>query len=77
MGPNKYQLVLIGIIAVLWLGVGNLIIHDAIRKKKLSRVHMLNPFVFTKFEKRDRAKFLLLILSIVGLIFLIILLQSK
>jgi hypothetical protein len=35
MGPNKYQFFLICIIAVLWLGVGNLIIYDAIRKKRL------------------------------------------
>ncbi len=45
MGPNKYQLILMGIVAVLWLGVGNLIIYDAIRKKRLSFVHMLNPFI--------------------------------
>lgn len=75
MGPNKHQLILIGIIAVLWLGVGNLIIHDAIRKKKLSRVHMLNPFIIFKFDKRDWGKALLLIISIIGLLCMIILLQ--
>ncbi len=77
MGPNNYQLILIGVIAVLWLGVGNLIIYDAIRKKKLSRVHMLNPLIIFKFDKRDWVKALLLIISIICLSFLIILLQKK
>ena len=77
MGPNKYQLIVIGIIAILWLVVGNLIMRDAIRKKKLSRIHMLNPFVVFKFDRRDWGKTLLLIISIIGLIFLIILLQPK
>ncbi|OPY75316.1 MAG: hypothetical protein A4E64_01947 [Syntrophorhabdus sp. PtaU1.Bin058] len=77
MVPNKYQLILIGIVAVLWLGVGNLIIHDAIRKKGLPRIYMLNPLVFSKFDSRDWGKMLLLIASIVGLTVFIALLEPK
>lgn len=77
MGPNKYQIVLIVIIAVLWLGVGNLIIYDAIRKKGLSRLHMLNPFILSKIDGKDLLKFILLIITIIGLMFLIIFLETK
>ena len=77
MGPNKYQLILIGIIAVLWLGVGNVIIYDAIRKKRLSIVHMLNPFIIFKFDKRDWGKVLLLIISIIGLLWFTASLENK
>ena len=77
MGPNKFQLILIGIIAVLWLGVGNLIIYDAIRKKRLSIVHMLNPFIIFKFDKRDWGKVLLLIISIIGLLWFTASLENK
>jgi len=77
VGPNKHQLFLIGIIAVLWLGVGNLIIYDAIRKKRLFLGHMLNPLIIFKFDKRDWGKFLLLIISIIGLLWLTISLEHK
>jgi len=77
MVPNNYQLIVIGIIAILWLVVGNLTMHDSIRKKKLSWIHMLNPFVVFKFDRRDWGKTLLLIISIIGLIFLIVLLRPK
>jgi hypothetical protein len=76
MGPNEYQKFLMGIVAVLWLGGGNLIIYDAIRKKRLSFVHMLNPFIIFKFDKRDWGKVLLLIASIIGLSWLSISLES-
>ncbi len=77
MGPNKYQLILIVIIAVLWLGIGNLIIYDAIRRKKLSFVHMLNPLIIFKFDKRDWGKVLLLTISIIGISWLTISLENK
>ncbi len=77
MGPNKYQLILIVIIAVLWLGIGNLIIYDAIRRKRLSFVHMLNPLIIFKFDKRDWGKILLLIISIIGLSWFTISLENK
>ena len=77
MGPNKYQLFLIGVIAVLWLGLGNLIIYDAIRKKRLFFGHMLNPLIIFKFDKRDWGKFGLLIISIIGLSWLTISLEHK
>ena len=74
MRPNEYQLILIIIIAILWLGVGNLIIHDAIRKKGLSRLHLLNPFVIFKFDIKDWSKIFLLIIVTVGLSYLVIVL---
>ena len=77
VGPNKYQLFLIGVIAVLWLGVGNLIIYDAIRKKRLFFGHMLNPLIIFKFDKRDWGKFVLLIISIIGISWLTISLEHK
>jgi len=77
MGPNKYQLLLIGIIAALWLGVGNLIIYDAIRKKRLPFVHMINIFIISKFDKKDWGKVSLLIISIIGLVWLTVSLENK
>ena len=67
MGPNKYQIVVICVIAILWLGVGNLIILDALRKKGLSPIHLLKPFVLGKFDAKDWGKFLLLIIAVVAL----------
>ncbi len=77
MGLNKYQLILIGIIAVIWLGIGNLIIYDAIRRKRLSFVHMLNPLIIFKFDRRNWGKVLLLIISIIGLSWLTISIENK
>ncbi len=77
MGLDKYQLILIGLIAVIWLGIGNLIIYDAIRRKRLSFVHMLNPLIIFRFDKRDWGKVLLLIISIIGLSWLTISLENK
>ncbi len=77
MGLDKYQLILIGLIAVIWLGIGNLIIYDAIRRKRLSFVHMLNPLIIFRFDKRDWGKVLLLIISIIGLSWLTICLENK
>lgn len=77
MGLDKYQLILIGLIAVIWLGIGNLIIYDAIRRKRLSFIHMLNPLIIFKFDKGDWGKVLLLIISIIGLSWLTISLENK
>jgi hypothetical protein len=75
MGPNIYQMILIAVIAILWLGVGNLILLDVTRKKKISWMHMLTPYIFSKFDAKDWGKFILLIAVIVGLSCLIILLE--
>jgi hypothetical protein len=77
MGPNKYQLILIAVIAVLWLGVGNLIVYDVLRKKGLSRIHLLNPFICFKFDAKDWGKIFLLIIILVGLVYLTIVLGAK
>ena len=75
MGPNKYQLILIAIVVILWLGVGNLILLDVTRKKKISWIHMLSPSIFSKFDANDWIKSILLIALSVGLFCLIILLE--
>ncbi|HYA86486.1 MAG TPA: hypothetical protein VEI57_05405, partial [Nitrospirota bacterium] len=67
MRPNEVQLILIIIIAILWLGVGNLIIYDVIRKKGLSKLHQFNPLIIFKFDIKDWGKVLLLILILIGL----------
>ena len=74
MNPNKYQIALIGLIAILWLCVGNLIIRDVIRKKGLSSISFLNPFVIFQFDTKDWAKMMALIMTIVGLMYLMMLL---
>ena len=75
MGPDKYQIILIAIVVILWLGVGNLILLDVTRKKKISWMNMLFPTIFNKFDAKDRGKFILLIAAIAGLSWLIILLE--
>ncbi len=78
--PDKYQLILIGIIvifigliAVLSIGAVCLKIYDAIRNKKISE--MLNTLV--DFVKRDWVHTSLLIILVVGLLCLIILFYLK
>jgi hypothetical protein len=75
MGPNNYQIILLVIIAILWFGVGNLILLDVTRKKKISWLYMFTPSIFSKFDAKDWGKSILLIAIIVGLTCLIILLN--
>jgi hypothetical protein len=70
MEPDKYQLILIIIIGILWLGGVNLIIIGVIRKKRMFWGHILNPFIVLKFDGKDWGKLILLILMIVGLTYL-------
>jgi len=74
MGPNNYQIILIVIIAILWLGVGSLILLDVTRKKKISWIYILNPLIVAKFDAKDWGKFILLIAITVGLSYIIIIL---
>jgi len=78
--PDKYQLILIGLIVIL-IGVIAVLsivavcrkIYNAIRNKKLSE--MFNALA--AFDKRDWVQTLLLITLVVGLLCLIILLYLK
>ena len=61
MGPNKYQWFIIAIIALLWLGVGNIVIFHSIGYK----------------TPKGWGKILLLIIVTIALSYFVILLQSK
>jgi hypothetical protein len=75
MGPNKDQIVLIVIIAILWLGVMNLIYLDALKKQKKFTWKMILFPSLIKFDRNDWMKALLVMALIVGLTYLIILLE--
>ncbi len=67
--PNILQIIIVIIIAILWLGVGNLIILDSIRRQKLSLSNIFNPFIWFKLQIKDWAKILLLIVVTALLVF--------
>jgi len=77
MELNERQIILLSVIAILWLGGLNLIIINVIRKKKLFFGHILNPLIFLKFDVRDWAKILILLVMLVALLYWTISLSAK
>ena len=67
--PNILQIIILVIIGILWLGVGNLIILDSIRRQKLSLLNIFNPFIWFKLQIKDWVKILLLIVVTALLVF--------
>lgn len=58
---HRYQIVIIFCVpACFWIGIGNLIIRDALKRKRLSTLNMLSPYVISKLGIMDWAKLLLL-----------------
>ena len=63
---HRYQILIVFCIpACLWIGVGNLIIRDALKKKGLSTLNMFSPTVILKLRAMDLVK--LFLLSVVTL----------
>lgn len=69
---HRYQILIVFCIpACLGIGVGNLIIRDALKKKGLSTLNMFSPYVISKLGIMDWAKLLLLaVLTLALMLFL-------
>ena len=59
------------ILAVLWLGTGNLIILLSLKRQKLSLKHMLTPNVMKKLQGQDWLKILALLIGTLAIAILL------
>jgi hypothetical protein len=59
------------ILAVLWLGGGNLIILLSLKRQKLSLKHMLTPNVMKKLQGQDWLKILALLIGTLAIAILL------
>jgi hypothetical protein len=69
---HRYQILVVFCIpACLWIGLGNLIIRDALKRKGLSTLNMLSPYVISKLGAMDFVKlFLLSVITLALALFL-------
>jgi hypothetical protein len=71
------KIIILVLIVVLWLGVGNLIVLDSLRRQKLSLTHLFNPFLIGKLQLKDWLKLFVLLLVVAGLALLMVAIDQR